>query len=77
MRDLALYFIAAPVVFYFAYRCGQEALRIVRQDAKETAALRYAEESTTFAVALLNVKGLKGGVSATPPWHRPECGGPV
>lgn len=74
MRPLGLFIAAIPVAF-FAYAAWSRALRMIRQDAKESAALKLADEWPPFARAYAQMQKYAAFLcSGECPWHRPETG---
>lgn len=73
MRYLALYFVAAPLVLWFAYRALTAALDIARRDAKEAAALAVARKGGGYGRAYSTWNAYKCHlVSSSIPWRREE-----
>lgn len=74
MRSLAILFAGIPVLM-LAWGAWGRFYAIMRQDHKERAALKLAEEFPPFARAYANVQKLSATLcGADVPWRRPEHG---
>lgn len=74
MRNLSLLLAAVPVGL-LAYAAWGRFLREIRADAKETAALKLADEWPPFARAYAQMQNYAAFLcSGESPWHRPEHG---
>lgn len=74
MRNLALLLAALPVGL-LAYAAWGRLLRELRADAKETAALKLADNDPSFARAYAQMQAFAAFLcSGESPWHRAEHG---